>query len=528
MQPPHNRPSSRPSGRVANLVCLVAGAAAATGFAPLDLWPLTLLGIATVLWLTHEAPSLKSALLRGWLFGVGHFTVNNNWIQHAFDFQDKMPPTLGYGAVVLLALYLAVYPMLAMGLAWRLASPRAVRDAATPPGGAFVLVAGAAWIATEWLRATLFTGYAWNPIGVVWLPVQGVAEIARLTGTYGLSGITIVAAGALLLIQQRRFGLAGAAFGALGAAALFGIGAAPPPPAAATLRVVQPNIGQQAALDDPDYNAAILRKMIALSISDTPGPRLVVWPEGAVNYYLESGYPDAWYARGRPEAVRASIARILDADDIALVGSTALNLAPDGSLAGAGNSIYVVGPDGRLGGRYDKAHLVPYGEYLPMRPILGELGLARLVQGDIDFLEGPGPRTLDVPGFGRVGMQICYEIIFSGEVVDRGNRPDLLFNPSNDGWFGRWGPPQHLAQARMRALEEGVPIVRSTPTGISAVIDADGRIVASIPHETSGAVEARIPRPLPPTPFSRIGNWAAAIVAALLLAGAVAIRRRGR
>ena len=136
------------------------------------------------------------------------------------------------------------------------------------------------------------------------------------------------------------------------------------------------------------------------------------------------------------------------------------------------NSLFVLGPGARILARYDKAHLVPYGEYLPMRPLLSAIGLSRLAPGAGDILAGPGPRTLDLPGFGRMGGQICYEIVFSGEVVDRANRPDFLFNPSNDAWFGAWGPPQHFAQARLRALEEGMPIIRATPTGISALIDA--------------------------------------------------------
>ena len=121
------------------------------------------------------------------------------------------------------------------------------------------------------------------------------------------------------------------------------------------------------------------------------------------------------------------------------------------------------------------------------------IGLSRLAPGDLDFLDGPGPRTLDLPGFGRAGLQVCYEIIFSGEVVDRANRPDFIFNPSNDAWFGAWGPPQHLAQARLRALEEGLPVIRATPTGISAVIDADGRLLHSLPLGTAGAIDARLP-----------------------------------
>ena len=131
-----------------------------------------------------------------------------------------------------------------------------------------------------------------------------------------------------------------------------------------------------------------------------------------------------------------------------------------------------LGRAGEILGRYDKAHLVPYGEYLPMRPLLSAIGLSRLAPGDIDFTPGPGPRTIDIGGeFGKVGFQLCYEMIFSGDVVDERNRPGFIFNPSNDAWFGSWGPPQHLAQARLRAAEEGIPVLRATPTGISAVID---------------------------------------------------------
>ena len=171
---------------------------------------------------------------------------------------------------------------------------------------------------------------------------------------------------------------------------------------------------------------------------------------------------------------------------------------------------------------------MPYGEYLPMPWLLKPLGLARLVPGDMDFSAGPGPRNLRLPVFGQVGVQICYEIIFSGQVVDEAHRPRLLFNPSNDAWFGRWGPPQHLAQARMRAIEEGLPIIRSTPNGISAIIAADGRLLATVPHLTAGAAEAPLPAALPPTVFSRLGNMLALAVAMALAAIGVAIRRRAR
>ena len=512
------------------LLPILLGAAAATGFAPLDLLPATLLAFALWLRMVHDAPTLRRALLTGWLFGVGHFTINNNWIQHAFDYQDRMPPVLGYGAVVALALYLAVYPMLSAGLMWRLASPRAAGDGVTRPGAAFVLVAGAAWIAGEWLRATMFTGYAWDPLGIAWLAVPDLARGARFVGTYAMSGLLVVSAGAILLLVTRRdwhlpAGIAAVLVVIAASSHIGGSDDAPVPANAPRIRVVQPNMDQDIHTT-PQRTERELATLTALSGRPGPAPRLVVWPEGSVDPFLEDGYPPYWYWRGSPYLTRQRIAGVLGQRDHALVGGNALAFDAAGELVGARNAIFTVGPDGALGGRYDKAHLVPYGEYLPMRTILAPLGLSRLVAGDVDFLDGPGPRTLWVPNFGPVGMQICYEIIFSGQVVDPAQRPALLFNPSNDAWFGEWGPVQHLAQARMRAIEEGVPIVRSTPNGISAVIAADGRILAQVPRHRAGAIELPIPRALPPTLFSRTGNAMAALVAALFVALAVALRRR--
>lgn len=525
----------RSAERVIRIVLpILLGAIAATGFAPLDLWPLMLLGLGWWLRLVHDAPTMRRALLTGWLFGVGHFTVNNNWIQHAFDYQDRMPPVLGYGAAVGLALYLAVYPMLAAGLAWRLASPRAGGDAATRPGAAFVLVAGAAWIVTEWLRATLFTGYAWDPLGVAWLALGDAALAARFVGTYALSGAMVVLAGALMLLAlERRWRLAAGSGAILALSLVLNLGyrdraRAPLGPDAPRVRIVQPNVEQQIHVT-PEHAQAALRRLVALSGRPGGTPRLVLWPEGTVDAYLEDGYPPDWYWRGgSPLAARATIARALGHRDRAMVGGTALMFDARGDIAGAGNSVFVVRPDARLAGRYDKAHLVPYGEYLPMRPLLEPLGLSRLVAGDIDFQDGPGPRSLDVTGFGPIGVQVCYEIIFSGQVVDPAKRPILIFNPSNDAWFGSWGPPQHLAQARMRAIEEGVPIARSTPNGISALIAADGSLVGQVPRHRAGAVDAPLPRALPATPFARAGNWLAAAVSALFLVLALACRRRAR
>ncbi|MFC3581336.1 apolipoprotein N-acyltransferase [Sphingomonas hylomeconis] len=518
---------NRAASRYAPLLALALGPIAATGFAPLDLWPPALLSLAAWMWLVHDARTLRQALFRGWAFGVGHFTLGNNWIQHAFVFQDNMPHWLGYLAVALLALYLALYPMAAAGLAWRYG-----RTPTRSPGASFVLLFGAAWIVTEWLRGTLFTGYPWNPLGVVWLPLPGVSHVAAWVGTYALSGLTIVVAGAVLLAIGRRWRFAVPVVLVTGLLALTGVRlpqtpAAPPPANAPRVRVVQPDLGQEERPQD-DYAEANLQALLALNGTPGPAPRLIVWPEGAVRYMLEDGYPATAYWRGTASFTRMRIAAALGRNDVVLTGGNSMQFDAGGELAAATNSIFAIDAGARIIGRYDKAHLVPYGEYLPARPILSRIGLNRLVPGEVDFADGPGPRGVTIPFFGTVGMQICYEIIFSGQTVDRAHRPAFLFNPSNDAWFGNWGPPEHLAQARLRAIEEGLPILRATPTGISAIIGPDGTLLATIPANRAGAIELPLPAPYPPTLFARIGNLMAGLVALALLLLAFAFRRRAR
>jgi apolipoprotein N-acyltransferase len=496
-------------------LAFVAGLAAACGFEPLGLWPLTLAAAALLLWLIREAPSLRSALARGWWFGVGHFVLGLNWIATAFTYQSAMPASLGYAAVVLLSLYLAVYPAAAAGLAWRWGRRDPLR---------LVLTFGAAWIVTEWLRATLFTGFAWNPLGVAMVALPG-AEAARLVGTYGLSGLVALASGMLLLLWLRRWRDACAAFAIVALLAAVGTvttGAALGS-AGIAVRIVQPNIGQQDKWRE-GFEGENLRRLERLSASGGSEPRLLLWPEAAVTRPLENGLRDPGHVISTIELQR-EVAAILGDNDLLLTGGVTWR-SPDGhEVTSATNSVFAIDPAARILARYDKAHLVPYGEYLPMRPILSALGLSRLAPGDIDFDPGPGPRSFDLPVVGKVGFQLCYEIIFSGEVVERRNRPNFLFNPSNDAWFGAWGPPQHLAQARLRALEEGLPVLRSTPTGISAVIDSDGRLLSSLPWRKAGAIDARLPAAKPPTPFARFGNVLPLSLAVLLALIAIASDR---
>jgi apolipoprotein N-acyltransferase len=496
--------------RYPKLLALAAGAVSATGFAPLELWPVTLACFALLMDLLRSAPNWRAAFARGWLFGLGHFTVGLNWIAHAFTYQDAMPHWLGYGAVVALSLYLAVFPAVG-GLAAHLAI-RLPRH----PGIVFILFLAAAWIATEWLRATLFTGFAWNPLAAIWVPLP-VAQNAEWIGTYGLSGLTVLASGGLLALSRRewRTGLA-----LIAPPTILSLLLLPGPIAlnGPAVRIVQPNVSQDEK-HDPGAQAAHLQQLMRMSGLPTPAPRILLWPEAAIdNGYLLQEEP----------ALRRALARTLGPNDMLLTGGVALEYDRAGRATGARNSVFAMGPDTQIHARYDKAHLVPYGEYLPMRPILSAIGLSRLVPGDLDFWPGPGPHSFEIPGIGPVGFQICYEIIFSGQVVDAHRRPRFLFNPSNDAWFGDWGPPQHLAQARLRAIEEGMTIVRATPTGISGVIDPEGRLIARIGLHRAAVLDARLPAPAPPTLFARFGNLLAGLLALVLAAFAVVIRLRRR
>lgn len=504
------------------LIAIALGALAACGFQPLALWPLTLAAIGLFALLVARAQKVRDALLLGWLFGVSHFTLGNNWIATAFTYQAEMPPALGWVAVPLLSLYLAVWPALAAAAARRISG----QDFGWP----FVFALAGCWTIAEWLRAWVFTGYSWNPLGAALLggfDSQGIAALLPWLGTYALSGLAVLmGAGAAALLARRRF--AAAATLALLSAVAMHFPAAEGEQGTLTVSLVQPDIRQE-DLNDPRMYESQFIKTARLSLPQKPGGRrLVLWPESGVPDYLRDGYPQRYYdemtAGGDPVFARRRIGRVLGPGSMLLTGAVDLEIQ-GGRAVAARNVVTAIDSAGNIQGSYAKAHLVPYGEYLALRWLLEPLGANRLVAGAIDFVPGPGPRTLDLGPWGKAGIQICYEIIFSGEVVDPDLRPDYIFNGSNDGWFGSWGPPQHLAQARMRAIEEGLPVLRATTTGISAVIDARGIVREHLGMHRAARIEALVPPPALPTPFSRLGNvlplgWALLAIGCALVATA--------
>lgn len=560
------------------ILALAAGAATALAFAPLNLWPLGLVGLALLAHLVTSAGSGRAAAWWGWLFGVAMFAVSLNWIATAFTFQAKMPAELGWVAVIGLAMYLALFVALPAGLAARLATK--------PVARALWLVA--LWPLAETLRGTVLTGFAWNPAGAIWLETP-VAQLASVVGSTGLSLLALAVGVALLWIVRHPGRWRGAGIVTLaGTAGLALLGSSmiiENEFIGTPLVIVQPGIGQ-----DERYDAAAAERHIATYIRltraglneaaqagrpvienaavaqrgltevegvDSPlpasgekvtgefrnkvdaglarptpeaaatsppllprKPTLILWPEGAIDALVEAD-----------PAALARIAGSISPGDILLAGGTGLSLQRDGKARYANTLFAISGSDdrngGRIVGRFDKAHLVPLGEYVPWRELLEPLGIARLVPGDYDFASGPGPRTLALPGFTSVSPMICYEIAFPQAVTDRGDRPGWIANVSNDAWFGAWGPPQHLAQSRLRAIEERLPVARATPTGISAVIDGFGRVRASLDQGASGSIVTSLPPPQPESLFARLGLYPAAVLAALLaLAGWLVDRHR--
>ena len=501
------------------LAAIALGLIAAFAYPPLHLWPLGLAALAGFVWLMHTAPNWRAALWRGWWFGWAHLTLANNWIATAFTHQAQMPEFLGWLAVPLLCIYLAWYPALAALAAHLLARKQSL--------SVFGMVLAGAWIVTEWLRGWMFTGYPWPPLGLMLLggwDTPGWAMVLPWMGTYALSGLAIVfAAITAEIASDRRVSSLLAPFSFVGLA--MHLPGEPTEDSPLRYTLVQPYIPQSEINDGTKFEEQFAR-LTRLTAPGQNQSRVVLWPESAIPDYLEDGYPERYYlqmtAGGDPKLARTRIGQVIGPQSTLLTGVVNLDIGtrPDGrqGAVSARNSVLAITPDGTITGNYAKAHLVPYGEYLPMRPLLEPLGLSRLVAGTIDYLPGPGPRTLDLGVHGKAGIQICYEIVFSGHVVDRANRPDYIFNPSNDGWFGSWGPPQHLAQARLRALEEGLPVLRSTTTGISAVIDADGVVRGAIAPGKADKLEGLVPRAKPPTLFSQWGHvltlaWAALFIA---------------
>ncbi len=509
------------------LIAFLAGAATTLALPPLEVWPVPFVTFPVLVWLVDGAGASRlggvmSAAIVGWWFGFGYFVAGLYWIGHAFLVEAKVFGWLLPFAVMGLPAYLALFTALGLALA-RLIWTR---------GAARVLALAVALTFAEWLRGHALTGFPWNAFGYPLMSPLVLAQGAALIGLWGMTflAIALYASPAVLADDRadtRRPWLAPSlSVVVLAALAIYGAVRLVRTPTTyvenVRLRIMQPNLQQ-----DEKFNYAQKQQVMAryLALSDRAnGPQSagvrdathLIWPESAFPFFLT-----------READALAQIATLLAGGPVLITGGIRAPEGASGPITRAYNSVYVIDRDGSVLSVYDKVHLVPFGEYLPFQSLLERIGLMQLTKVRGGFIAGDRHRAMNVPGAPSMLPLVCYEIIFPGNVVPRGERPGWLLNLTNDGWFGiSAGPYQHFQQARIRAIEEGLPLVRAANSGISAVVDPLGRVIASLPLGTEGVLDANLPQPVPLTVYVRAGDGPAALMVGIGLVIVLRARRR--
>jgi apolipoprotein N-acyltransferase len=501
---------------------ILAGAVASLSLPPADTLPALWVALPALIWLMEAAPGGKASFWLGWSFGFGYLALSLYWLTFslfvAIDRYWWLVPFASNG----LAAGLAIYWGLAMRLAWLV--PREQPVART-------LAIVAMLSLTEWMRGHLLTGFPWNLPGYAWTEFPWLIQGAAWIGIYGVTVLALLAPALAAPLGSRYAGRRPAGVAAciglalIAAAAMLGCvrlpAAAVPDAPGVRLRLVQPSIAQSLKWVPGRY-ADNLRQHIALSLKPpaSPGdrpPTAIIWSEAAEPFPLDD----------HPDNAR-TIASFLQPGQILITGVARdfLNQNPPTFR----DSIEVLNPAGEIVATDDKFHYVPFGEYMPLGRYLPLV--KAVAAGDIEPTAGPGPRTIDLPGLPPAGALICYEVIFPNAVVDPARRPQWLLDVTNDAWFGRSaGPYQHFAMMRVRAVEEGLPLVNAANSGISGVIDPYGRVIARLGLGETGFIDADLPTPISATLYARLGDWPFFVaILAMALPGviaAVAKRRRG-
>ena len=452
------------------------GVASALALPPIHLLPVLLFSIPAFLNLIERACSNKQAALIGWIFGFGLNLAGLYWITE---------PILTEAATFWWLVPIAA-PLLASAVAFYSIIPALAARAARPGIGRLFIFAGA-WVISNLIQQFAFSGFPWNLWGTDWT-IPGLLgtifiQPASIVGVHGLTFFTVVLAGLPLFQRRGLLALAASLFiwATFGAARIETI----VPLTGIKVAMVQPNFPVPGLFDQASRMARWQRLLAMSHAGLQAGANTVIWPEAASPWLLDSDF----------------VAR----DQLASVTGTAPILA--GSLRVVSNAdfrnslVVTAGPIPAIA-TYDKWKLVPFGEYMPKWiPVK----ITPDVLGD-GFTPGSGPATIHVAGLPPFGPLICYEDIFTGQIVDERDRPDWLVNITDDAWFGdSSGPRQHFADARLRAVEEGVPLIRDANSGISAEIDAFGRVKASLPLNTQGILVVNLPGSLQKTFYSRFG-----------------------
>jgi apolipoprotein N-acyltransferase len=497
-------------------IALVAGALSALAMAPFNAWPILFLTFPVAIWLIDGAGAgrlqgVPAAAMTGWWFGLGYFVPGLYWIGYAFLVDASTFAWLLPFAILGLPAYLALFTALGFALArliW-------TRDASR------VIALAASLTLSEWLRGHALTGFPWNAFGYALTEPLALAQTASLIGLWGMTflAVAIFASPAALIdgsSRGRKPWIAPViALTLLIAMGVFGAVRLSLQPTkmitSVKLRIMQPNL-QQDVRFNYSAKAEVMQKYLTLS-DRASGPQstgvrdanILIWPESAFPFFLT-----------READAMAQIADLLPKGTVLITGSVrAPELPPGVRVTRAYNSIYVIDHDGSVLSVYDKLHLVPFGEFLPFQDWMEKIGLEQLTKVQGGFIPGNRRRSMEIPNAPRALPLICYEAIFPGDVAERDDRPGWIVNLTNDGWFGiSTGPYQHLQQARLRAIEQGLPLVRAANTGISAVIDPLGRIVAKLDLGIEGVLDSTLPSAIAATIYARVGDIPAAIIVA--------------
>jgi apolipoprotein N-acyltransferase len=469
-------------------VCItfVCGSIMALSMPPFDCFPLLWIGLPALIFLLQGTQTYKDAFIVGWCFAFGFFVCSLYWIAAAMFVDIKTFWWAVPLAVAGLPAYFAIY----YGIAAVLARQIGLVDVAG------ILAFGLLWFLADYARGHMFTGFPWNLVGYTWSATLPILQVASLIGIYGLSLITTVVAtlpACLIERSRSRYTLLSISLILFGVLAVGGelrlqttqVGIVPD----VRLRLVQPDISQanKWRIEDRDGYFQDLLKMTAapaqIPVTD------IIWPETASTYYL-----------GEDPEHRQALADQIPPGATVLTGVIRHAWNLDGSTRYY-NSLIAVNGSGTIIAGYDKSHLVPFGEFMPLRKYIP---LRTLAASGVDFTPGNGVRSLRVPGLPPFSPLICYEAIFPGAVVDRDDRPDFMLNATNDGWYGKTiGPYQHFAIVRVRAIEEGLPLVRAANTGISGIVDPLGHVKVRLGLGKKGFIDGDLPTPLPPTFFSQ-------------------------
>ncbi len=499
---------TRLAGVRAVLASAALGAVASLGHAPFD-WPVfTLIGLAAGTILILRSLSPLQAGWRAWGLAAGYFGVTLSWLVEPFFVDAARHGWMAPFALFFMAAGLALLWGGAVALAHRISAP-SLRWLSVA-----VALSGA-----EVIRGWIFTGFPWGNPGHVWIDTP-YAQLAAYIGASGLGALTFLMTALLAQIavpgQFARVRLLLAALGAVSAVGGFVAGQALeneplPDDRDVTLRLVQPNAPQHLKWHRDHAYDFVRRQIDLTAATPSPGqprPDLVIWPETAVPTLLD------WTDDLRPAMAEAA------------QGAPVLFGVQRGDAMQYYNSLALIGPDGAVQASYDKHHLVPFGEYIPLGDWLDEFGISAFAaRAGNGYSAGPGARLMDTGVAGNVLPLICYEAIFPRDIRAAPRRADWILHATNDAWFGDYSMPyQHLAQARFRAIEFGLPVIRVANTGISAVIDARGQLRDALALGRAGFLDARLPGAAPPTPYSRHGDLPLTVLITVALFGLLARR----